>query len=82
MTPIKAHNALLVPQIFYFAKMTKPQVELGKTSKHCTNYGRDNHNVETCRIKKKEEPIVVVIEATNQLRRVKRITCILATSVV
>jgi hypothetical protein len=31
-------------------------------SKHCINYGRDNHNVETCRVKKKE-PIVTTTKA-------------------
>lgn len=27
-------------------------------SKHCINYGRDNHNLETCKVKKKKELIV------------------------
>jgi hypothetical protein len=39
MTPIEAQNALLVPQIFKFATTTKPQMELGKIGKHCTNCG-------------------------------------------
>jgi hypothetical protein len=28
-------------------------MEIGKTDKHCTNYGKENHNVETCKVKKK-----------------------------
>jgi hypothetical protein len=41
-------------------------MEIGKTGKHCTNYGRDNRNVEMCRFKEKEEPIVVATKATNR----------------
>ncbi len=33
-------------------------MEIGDTNKHYTNYGRDNCNVEMCRLKEKEEPIV------------------------
>ncbi len=44
----------------------KPQMEPRKTNKHCTNYRRNNHNVETCRLKKKEEATITTIEATNQ----------------
>jgi hypothetical protein len=45
-------------------------MELGKPNKHSINCERNNHNVETCRVKKKEEPIIVVVtEATNQLQK-------------
>jgi len=47
-------------------------MELGKPRKHCTNCEQDNHNVETCRVKNKEEPIIVVAtKATNQLQKVQ-----------
>jgi hypothetical protein len=44
-------------------------METRKIGKHCTNYEQDNQNVEMCRIKKKKEPIVTTIEATNQLQK-------------
>jgi predicted ATPase len=57
--------------------MTKPYIELRKTSKHCTNYGQDNHNVETCKVKKKEEPIIATIKCTNQpLKGLKNNLCV------
>jgi hypothetical protein len=45
-----------------------------KTSKHCTNYGQDNHNVEMYRVKKKKEPFITTKLLIN-LIRVKRIIC-------
>jgi hypothetical protein len=40
-------------------------MKLGKTNKHYTNYGRDNHDVNTCRMKKKEEPTIAATQATT-----------------
>jgi hypothetical protein len=40
-------------------------METRKIGKHNTNYGQNNHNVKTYRVKKKDEPIVTSIEATN-----------------
>ncbi len=54
-------------------------MELGKTSKHCTNYGQDNHNVEMYKVKKKEEPFIIT-ELLINLIRVKRIIRIPTTS--
>jgi len=31
-----------------------------------TNYHRTNHNVETCRVKRKKDPILIVSKATTQ----------------
>jgi hypothetical protein len=50
MTIIEARSALLIPQ----NSTNKNTSNIGKTDKHCTNYGMTNHNVETCK-KKKEE---------------------------
>jgi len=48
-------------------------MELGKLGKHCTNCERDNHNVEMCRVKKNEDPsIVIVTKATNQLQKAQK----------
>jgi hypothetical protein len=41
-------------------------METRKIGKHCINYGRDNHNVEMCKVQKKEEPVVATTKATNQ----------------
>jgi hypothetical protein len=45
----------------------KLRMEPWKIDKNYTNYGWNNHNVETCKIKKKEEPIVSTINVINQL---------------
>jgi len=66
MTLIKVQSALLVPHIFYFVTTMKLHMELGKISKHYTNYGKGNHNVKMRRVKKKKEPTITTIEATNQ----------------
>jgi hypothetical protein len=44
----------------------KPTTKPWKIDKHYTNYGWKNHNVEMCKVKKKEEPIVATIKVTNQ----------------
>lgn len=41
-------------------------METRKIGKHNTNCGWNNHNVEMCKVKKKEEPTMTSIEATNQ----------------
>ncbi len=74
MTPSEVQNALLIPQIFRFVIITKPWMEPGKTCKHCTNYGQDNHNVEIYRVKKKEKPTITTTQLLINLRRVRRIT--------
>ncbi len=58
MTPVEAQNALLVPQFSNFVIITKPQTQIRKIGKHCTNCGLDNHNVDMCRVKKKKEPTI------------------------
>jgi hypothetical protein len=48
-------------------------MEPGKLGKHCTNCERDNHNVETCKVNKKKEPIsIVATKATNQLQKCQK----------
>jgi hypothetical protein len=63
ITNVKAKSALLVPHNTKHVALVKTQNNIGKTNKHCTNYGMTNHNLETCR-KNKEETIVATIEAT------------------
>jgi hypothetical protein len=54
MTLAEIQNALLVFQISKSAPMMKPQMQPKKNGKHCTNCGQDNHNVETCRVRRKK----------------------------
>ncbi len=48
------------------AATSKSQMQTRKASKHYPNCGWNNHNVKTCKVKKKEETIVTVIKATTQ----------------
>ncbi len=66
ITPIETQNALLVPQNSKSTTMMKPQMEPKKNGKHCRNCGWNSHNVEICRVKKKEKPIIATTKATNQ----------------
>ncbi len=38
--------------------------------KSCTNYGRNNFNVDTCKVKEKEEPTIAMTKAT--IRKFRR----------
>jgi len=42
---------------------SKPDMEAEMIGKSCTNCGWDNFNVNTCRVKEKEEPTIATIEA-------------------
>jgi hypothetical protein len=53
MTTIEVRNALLVPQSIKHAIPAKTQSTTWKIDKHCTNCGMTNHNVESCKRKKK-----------------------------
>jgi hypothetical protein len=53
MTPTKAQSALLMALVNKNTT-SKLQMKTQKTSKHCTNYGKNNHIVNTCRMKKKK----------------------------
>lgn len=54
MTPAKAQSALLIALVIKTTTTSKPQMKTQKTNKHCTNYGKDNHIANTCRMKKKK----------------------------
>ncbi len=53
MTTIEVRNALLVPQSIKYVIPAKAQSTTWKIDKHCTNCGMTNHNVESCKRKKK-----------------------------
>jgi hypothetical protein len=71
MINVKAKSALLVPRNTKHVTLVKTQSNIGKTNKHCTNYGMKYHNLETC-IKNKEETIVATIGQHNQVKNHKR----------
>ncbi len=64
MTIAEARNALLVPQNIKHAILAKTQNNTWKINKHCTNCEMTNHNVETCR-KKKKQTMVVTTQAAQ-----------------
>jgi hypothetical protein len=39
-------------------------MKIGKIGKHCIKYGSNNHNVNMCKMKKKEELIVAAAKPT------------------
>jgi hypothetical protein len=43
-----------------------------KTRMYCTNCHKTNHNVETCRVKRKEDFVLAVFEVIIQHIKVKR----------
>ncbi len=53
MIIVEARSALLVPQNTKQVAPTKTNSNIGENEKYCTNYGMMNHNVETCKKKKK-----------------------------
>ncbi len=67
-----AINNILVPQNSKTLLSLKPQIVTKKTIMYYTNCHRTNHNVETCRVKRKEEYVLVVYEVTTQQIQVQR----------
>jgi hypothetical protein len=63
MITTEARSALSIPQNTKQVALVKRHSNTGKIDKHCTNYGMMNHNVETCR-KKKKQTIVATIKAS------------------
>jgi len=39
---------------------------------YCTNYHKTNHNVETCKVKRKENHVLAIYEVTTQHIKVQR----------
>jgi hypothetical protein len=64
MITLETRSALLVPQSTKHAALVITHSNTWKIDKHCTNYGMTNHNVKTCK-KKKKQIIVATIEATQ-----------------
>jgi hypothetical protein len=66
ISKVKAISNLSIPQNNKTILAQKPQIVLEKTWMYCTNCHRTNHNVETCRIKRKEESILGFFKVTIQ----------------
>jgi hypothetical protein len=62
----EAISNLLVPQRIKKILAQKPQIVLQKTRMHYTNCDKINHNVETYRIKRKEDLVPIVFKVIIQ----------------
>ncbi len=58
MTIVEVKSAFLIPQGIKQAPPPKAQSNTRKIDKYCTNYGMNNHNVETYKKKKKKTTLV------------------------
>jgi hypothetical protein len=63
---VKAIINLLTPHSSKIVLVQRPQTILKKTWMYYTNCHNTNHNVETCIIKRKEDPIPIIFEVTTQ----------------
>jgi hypothetical protein len=72
ISKVEAINNLLVPQSSKTLLAQKPQIVLEKIGMYCTNCHRKNHNVETYRVKRKEDFILVVPKVTTQQIKIQR----------
>jgi hypothetical protein len=71
MTIAEARNALSVPHSMKHVVPSKTQSNIGKTNKHCTNYGMTNYNAETYK-KKKKQTLVATIEAAQPNQKAQK----------
>jgi hypothetical protein len=63
---------LLIPQSSKIILAQKPQRVLEKIGMYCTNCHKKNDNVETCKVKRKED-LIVVSKVTTQHIKVQRL---------
>ncbi len=71
MITTKVRSALSIPQSIKQVVLAKTQNNTGKTDKHCTNCGMINHNVETCK-KKKKQTTVITIEVAQPNQKTQK----------
>jgi hypothetical protein len=72
ISEVEAINNLLILQNSKTILVEKPQAIIEKIRMYYTNCHWTNHNVKTCRVKRKEESIHVVCKVTTQQIRVQR----------
>jgi len=63
---VEAINNLLIPQSNKIVLTQKPQESQKKTGMYYTNCHKTNHKVETCKVKRKEDFIVVISKVITQ----------------
>jgi hypothetical protein len=70
---VEVISNLLVPQISKTILVKKLQIVIEKTRMYCINCHRKTHNVETCKIKRKEDHVPIVSKVTTQHIKVQRL---------
>ncbi len=65
ISKVREINNLLIPQTNKTTLIQKPHTIIEKIRMYCINYHMTNHNVETCRIKRKEDFVTIVFEVTT-----------------
>ncbi len=68
----EAQSTLSIPQTTETRSVVMGNQIIAKPNLFCTNYHRTNHNMETCRGKKEEEPTITTIEAIIQVGKAPR----------
>jgi hypothetical protein len=66
ISKVEATSNLSIPQSSKTISTHKFQTIIEKTIMYYTISHKANHNVETCRVKRKEDPIPIVFEVTTQ----------------
>jgi hypothetical protein len=69
---LETQNTLFVPQTTRTGNVVMGNQTFAKPNLYYTNYHHTNHNMETCRNKKREEPIIATTEITIQVGKVPR----------
>ncbi len=63
---VEAISNLLIPQSSKTISIQKPYTIIKKTWMYCTNCHKTNHNVETYKVKRKENFVLTVCEVITQ----------------
>ncbi len=62
---VEAISNLLIPHNSKTILVQKPQTITEKIGMYCINCHRTNHNVETCRVKRKEDLVLAIFNITT-----------------
>jgi hypothetical protein len=69
---LETQSTLYVPQTIGTRNVIMGNRIVAKPNLYCINYHRTNHNVETCRSKKREEPTIAITTAIIQASKAPR----------
>ncbi len=81
MIIVEARSALSIPQSTKHVTPTKTQSNMRMTDKHCTNCGMTNHNVDTCK-KKKKQTTVATTKVAQPIQKTQKTSSYALTFVV